>query len=95
MEHMKSNANTRASSLRSDEYGELQRLVDELYRVGPSKSVSKLDVLERAAASDLCDDLMEVVRLLPGGTYKRYRLCDQLNSIITAHGWGYTYGTVE
>ena len=92
---MKSNANTHFSSMRSSDYGELQRLVDELYRVGPSKSVSKLDVLERAAASDLCDDLMEVVRLLPGGTYKRYRLCDQLNSIITAHGWGYTYGTVE
>ena len=92
---MKSNANTHFSSMRSSDYGELQHLVDELFRVGPSKSVSKLDVLEHAEASDLCDDLMEVVRLLPGGSYKRYRLCDQLNSIITAHGWGYTYGTVE
>ena len=92
---MKSNANTHATSLRSDDYGELQRLVDELYRVNPSKAVSKLDVLEHAQAADLCDDLMEVVRLLPGGPYKCYRLCDQLNSIVTAHGWGYTYGTVE
>ena len=95
MGDMKSNANTHAIGLRSDDYGELQRLVDDLFRVGPSKYVSKLDVLERAQASDLNDDLMEVVRLLPGGNYKRYRLCDQLNSIITAHGWGYTYGTVE
>ena len=27
--------------------------------------------------------------------YKRGRLCDQLNSIVTAHGWGNVYGTVE
>ena len=54
-----------------------------------------MDVLVRAEVDDLGDDLMEIVRLLPGGTYKRYRLCDQLNSIITAHGWAYLYGTVE
>lgn len=95
MGDMKSNANTHATSLRSDDYGELQLLVDDLYRVCPSKAVSKLDVLERADARDLCDDLMEVIRLLPGGTYRRRRLCDQLNSIVTAHGWGYTYGTVD
>ena len=77
------------------EYGELQRLVDALYAVNPSKAVSRMDVLVRAEVDDLGDDLMEIVRLLPGGTYKRYRLCDQLNSIITAHGWAYLYGTVE
>ena len=38
---------------------------------------------------------MEVVGLLPAGSYKRARLCDQLNSIITAHGWAFLYGTVE
>ena len=38
---------------------------------------------------------MEVVDLLPAGKYKRGRLCDQLNSIVTAHGWGNVYGTVE
>lgn len=79
----------------SDEYGDLQRLVDALYTVNPSKAVSRMDVLVRAEVDDLGDDLMEVVRLLPGGSYKRYRLCDQLNSIITAHGWAYLYGTVE
>jgi hypothetical protein len=77
------------------EYGELQRLVDALYAVNPSKAVSRMDVLVRAEVDELGDDLMQIVRLLPGGTYKRYRLCDQLNSIITAHGWAYLYGTVE
>ena len=79
----------------SDEYGELQRLVDDLYKVNPSKAVPRMDVLVRAEVNDLSEDLMEVVALLPAGSYKRFRLCDQLNSIITAHGWAYLYGTVE
>lgn len=79
----------------SDEYGELQRLVDALYAVNPSQAISRMDVIVRAEVDDLGDDLMEVVKLLPAGKYKRYRLCDQLNSIITAHGWAYLYGTVE
>jgi len=79
----------------SEEYGELQRLVDDLYKVNPSKAIPRVDVLVRAEVNDLSDDLLEVVNLLPAGTYKRYRLCDQLNSIITAHGWAYLYGTVE
>lgn len=79
----------------SDEYGELQRLVDDLYKVNPSKAVPRMDVLVRAEVNDLSEDLMEVVELLPAGSYKRFRLCDQLNSIITAHGWAYLYGTVE
>jgi hypothetical protein len=79
----------------SDEYGELQRLVDDLYKVNPSKAIPRVDVLVRAEVNDLSDDLLEVVNLLPAGVYKRYRLCDQLNSIITAHGWAYLYGTVE
>lgn len=79
----------------SDEFGELQRLVDDLYKVNPSQAVKRVDVLVRAEVNDLSSDLMEVVNLLPAGSYKRYRLCDQLNSIITAHGWAYLYGTVE
>lgn len=78
------------------EYGELQHLVDALYReVGPRGSVSRIDVIMRAEIDDLSDDLREVIDLLPAGSYRRARLCDQLNSIITAHGWGYVYGTVE
>ena len=75
------------------EYGELQRLVDALYAT--EETVSSVDVVVRAEMDDLAPDLIEVVELLPAGNYKRGRLCDQLNSIITAHGWGYIYGTVE
>ena len=85
-----------AGSSPAAEYGELQQLVEALYReVGPSGSVSRLDVIMRAEIDDLSDDLREVVDLLPGGSYKRARLCDQLNAITTAHGWGFVYGTVE
>lgn len=79
----------------ADEYGELQDLVDYLYQEDPKARVRRMDVLVCAEAWDLSDDLREVVRLLPAGTYARARLCDQLNSIITAHGWAYLYGTVE
>ena len=85
-----------SGSLPAAEYGELQQLVEALYReVGPSGAVSRIDVIMRAEIDDLSDDLREVVELLPAGSYKRGRLCDQLNSIITAHGWGLVYGTVE
>ena len=77
----------------AEEYGELQRLVDTLFST--DETVSRLDVVVRAETDDLCDDLLEVVNLLPAGTYRRARLCDQLNSIVTAHGWGYVYGTVS
>ncbi|MBR3157586.1 MAG: hypothetical protein IKG18_10690 [Atopobiaceae bacterium] len=79
----------------ADEFGELQGLVDDLYRDDPAGVVARVDVLVRAEVNDLSEDLMEVVELLPAGRYKRVRLCDQLNSIITAHGWAYLYGTVE
>lgn len=79
----------------SEDYGELQRLVDDLYLQSASGSVKRVDVIIRAEVNDLPEDLMEVVNLLPSGSYKRARLCDQLNSIITAHGWAFLYGTVE
>ena len=85
-----------AGSSPAPDFGELQELVDALYReVGPSGSVSRMDVIMRAEIDDLSDDLREIIDLLPSGSYKRLRLCVQLNSIITAHGWGYVYGTVE
>ena len=90
---MKTTANTSRS--RSDEYGELQRLVNAAYAVNPSKAVSAMDVVVLAETYDLCEELMDVVESLPSGRYKRYRLCDQLNSIITARGLGFVYGTVE
>lgn len=84
-----------AGSRPAADYGDLQKLVDELYEHGPSQSVARMDVIVRAEVDDLNDDLMEVVNLLPAGSYKRSRLCDHLNSIMTAHGWAYVYGTVE
>lgn len=82
---------------RSDDYGELQHLVDALFAPGVSSraTVSKIDVLVRAETYDLCDDLAEVVDLLPSGSFTRVRLCDQLNSILVGHGWAGVYGTVE
>lgn len=84
---------TPAGPARSEEYGELQRLVDALFAT--DEVVTRLDAVVRAEMDDLSPDLVEVVELLPAGSYRRARLCDQMNSIITAHGWGYVYGTVE
>ncbi|WP_423977913.1 hypothetical protein [Lancefieldella rimae] len=81
--------------IRADEYGDLQRLVDNVYKHAPSSYASNIDVLVRAEIDDLNQDLLEVINLIPAGTYKRATLCDQINSIVTAHGWGFTYGTVE
>lgn len=84
-------------AMRSEDYGTLQRLVDAIFPPGVSSraTAEKLDVVSRADMFDLCDDLKEVVDLLPPRRYTRARLCDQLNSIITAHGWGSLYGTVD
>ena len=72
---------------------EMQLLVDSLF--ADTKTVDRLDVLVKAETDDLSDDIIEIIKLLPKGTYKRGHLCDQLNSIIVAHGWGYIWGTVE
>ena len=63
---------------RSEDYGELQHLVDALFAPGVSRyaTVTKLDVLMRAEAFDLCADLAEVIDLLPSSTFTRKQLCD-------------------
>lgn len=81
-------------SFQSEEFGELQRLVDGMFADGRS-SVDRLDLVVQAEILDLSADLLEIVNLLPPGTYDRQRLCDQINSALAAHGWGGTYGTVE
>ena len=48
-----------------------------------------------AESFDLPSDLLEIVGLLPSGTYSRQSLCTQLNSSISGHAWGQVYGTVE
>jgi hypothetical protein len=80
-------------NVRAEDYGELQRLVDSLYT--NRTMATRLDLVVLAESNDLCDDLLEIVGLLPPGTYLRARMCDQLNSSLTAHGWGQTYGTVS
>ncbi|MDR1713271.1 MAG: hypothetical protein LBR39_03850 [Coriobacteriales bacterium] len=77
----------------SDEFGTLQRLVDYLYK--QRRSVARLDVLLAAEMFDISGDLLEIVELLPPGSYSRQKLCDQLNSALAAHGWGLVYGTVD
>lgn len=70
-----------------------QKMIDTLYR--ENHTVARLDVVMRAEASDMPEEVLDIVNLLPPGKYPRHRLCDQLNSAITAHGWGRTLGTVE
>lgn len=77
---------------RSEHYGELQRLVDGLF--DGRETVSTIDLMLHARILDLHPDLMEICSIVPPGQYIRESLCDQMNSAITAHGWGSKYGTV-
>ena len=83
----------RLGSFQAEEFGDLQRLVDGMF-IG-RETIDRLDLVVQAEILYLAPDLMEIVTLLPPGTYDRQRLCDQLNSALAAHGWGSTYGTVE
>lgn len=78
---------------RSDDFGALQRVVDTLFE--RAEFVRRLDVIVLAESYDLPADLIEIIELLPSGTYARRSLCDQLNSSIAGHAWGQVYGTVE
>ena len=80
----------------SPAYGALQAIVDDLFEGMPRDyEVRRLDVVIAAESGDLPADLLEVVNLLPPGSFTRVRLCDQLNSSIGGHAWGQVYGTVE
>ena len=79
---------------RSSDYGALQRVVDTLFAHN-EKTVRRIEVVVLAESLDLPQDLVEIVCLLPSGTYSRQALCDQLNSSIAGHAWGQVYGTVE
>lgn len=81
-------------TFQSEKFGELQRLVDGMF-AGGRTSIERLDIVVQAEILDLSADLLEIVNLLPPGTYDRQRLCDQINSALAAHGWGSAYGTVE
>lgn len=81
------------SMFQAEEYGDLQRLIDGLF-IG-RQTIDRLDLIVQAEILDLSPDLIEIVNLVPPGTYDRPHLCDQINSALAAHGWGATYGTVE
>ena len=73
-----------SNTVRSPHYGALQDVVDSLYLgLGPKEKLRRLDIV------------VEIVNLLPPGSYTRQRLCDQLNSAIGGHAWGQVYGTVQ
>ena len=76
-----------------EDFGVLQDLVDVAFR--GKERASRMDLVIQAEVHDVSADIMEVVELMPPGTYDRGQMCDQMNSIITAHGWGLRYGTVE
>lgn len=78
---------------RSEHYGELQKLVDDLF--SRHDRITALDLVIRAESLDLHPDLLEICEIIPPGEYNRLKLCDQMNSTITAHGWGGKYGTVS
>jgi hypothetical protein len=76
-----------------DERSDMQRLVDNLFE--GRKVATRLEAVVRAEALDMPADVQEIVSLLPPGHFSRQQLCDQLNSAITAHGYGGSMGTVE
>ncbi|MDZ4170117.1 MAG: hypothetical protein U1E26_10785 [Coriobacteriia bacterium] len=71
----------------------LQRFIDALFR--EATTATRLDVIVRAEAYDLPCDLVGIIELLPPGTYRRDKLCDQLNSALKGHGWAGRYRTVD
>ncbi|PKQ20094.1 MAG: hypothetical protein CVT66_06935 [Actinobacteria bacterium HGW-Actinobacteria-6] len=77
----------------TDDHETLQRLIDTLF--ADKTGVRRLEFIVRAELADLASEVLDIVTLLPPGTYERDRLCDQLNSAITAHGWGRSLGTVH
>lgn len=81
------------SAKRSEHFGELQMLVEDLF--SSRKTLSSTELVLNAEILDLPQDLLEICKIVPYGTYDRQTLCDQINSAITAHGWGGVYGTVD
>lgn len=80
---------------KSEDYGELQSFVEGLYGNDEELELSRLEIIIQAEACDLNCDLLEVISLLPPSRYTREKLCSQLNSSLSSHGWGYVYGAVH
>lgn len=78
---------------KSSDYGVLQEFIDRLF-IG-HEDYMRLEVVLEGEAYGLNSELMEVLNLLPPGLYTRDRLCGQINSSLSSHGWGYVYGAVH
>lgn len=84
-----------ATLQKSDDFGVLQEFVEGLFASDPDVEYSRLEVIMEAEAFGLNEDLLEVVNLLPPIALTRDKLCSQLNSSLSSHGWGYVYGAVH
>ncbi len=82
-----------ASQEKSPQYGMLQEFVESLFTT--EEALPRLDIIVQAEAFGLNSDLLEIVSLLPPGTYNREKICSQFNSSLSSHGWGYYYGAVH
>ncbi len=71
----------------------LQEFIDRLF--DGREDYMRLEVVLEGEAYGLNGELMEVLNLLPPGLYTRDRLCSQINSSLSSHGWGYVYGAVH
>lgn len=78
---------------KSPDYGVLQEFIDRLF--DGREDYMRLEVVLEGEAYGLIGELMEVLNLLPPGLYTRDRLCSQINSSLSSHGWGYVYGAVH
>ncbi len=78
---------------KSPDYGVLQEFIDRLF--DGREDYMRLEVVLEGEAYGLNGELMEVLNLLPPGLYTRDRLCVQINSSLSSHGWGYVYGAVH
>lgn len=78
---------------KSPDYGVLQEFIDRLF--DGREDFMRLEVVLEGEAYGLNGELMEVLNLLPPGLYTRDRLCSQINSSLSSHGWGYVYGAVH
>lgn len=82
---------------RSEDYGELQHLVDACLRPAsratpPSPSWTCSCVPRPSTSAQTSP---RSLTCCPPATFTRTQLCDQMNSILSGHGWGGVYGTVE
>lgn len=78
---------------KSPDYGVLQEFIDRLF--DSREDYMRLEVVLEGEAYGLNGELVEVLNLLPPGLYTRDRLCSQINSSLSSHGWGYVYGAVH